>query len=150
MSLLGGEDQGGQAAGVTPVRSAAPDDDRRVALEGRKLDQLIPDSPDEIAFGQLHAPIPTFRSSPYAGSSSRILTDPTGESKESAVWSAFPRLSVLPVQSIRGIREDCSCPSRSVGDDEESNWLPAPDGRFVLIMRLYWPDDGEPLILNGT
>src|ERR1044071_970043 len=68
---------------------------------------LNPDSPDEIAFGRLHAPIPVVRSSSYAGSSSRILTDPTGESKESTVWSAFPRLSALPVQSIRGIRAQC-------------------------------------------
>src|SRR3954470_2927545 len=40
---------------------------------------VIPDSPDEMAFGQLRAPISAIRSNPYAGSSSRILTDPTGE-----------------------------------------------------------------------
>src|SRR4051794_484058 len=40
---------------------------------------LIPDSPDEMTFGQLRAPISIVRSSLYAGSSSRILTDPTGE-----------------------------------------------------------------------
>src|SRR3954447_22791991 len=72
-----------------------------------KVPPLTPDSPDEIAFGRLHAPILVVGSSSYAGSSGRILTDPTGESKESAVWSAFPRLSVLPVQSIRGIRAEC-------------------------------------------
>src|SRR3954463_13113472 len=38
-----------------------------------------PDSPDEMAFGQLRAPISVVRSNPYAGLSSRILTDPTGE-----------------------------------------------------------------------
>src|SRR3954454_22168144 len=40
---------------------------------------LTPDSPDEMAFGQLRAPISTIKSNSYAGSSSRILTDPTGE-----------------------------------------------------------------------
>src|SRR3954454_10336933 len=79
------------------------------------MEGMNPDSPDEIAFGQLHAPISTVRSSPYAGSSSRILTDPTGESKESAVWSAFPRPSVLPVQSIRGIRDNTN-PGKTVCD----------------------------------
>lgn len=27
----------------------------------------------------------------------------------------------------------------SPGRDKESNWLPAPDGRFYMVMRLYWP-----------
>ena len=27
----------------------------------------------------------------------------------------------------------------SPGKENESNWLPAPDGQFVLVMRLYWP-----------
>jgi hypothetical protein len=29
--------------------------------------------------------------------------------------------------------------STSPGKDKESNWLPAPQGPFVLQMRLYWP-----------
>ena len=37
------------------------------------------DSPDEMALSQLRAPISISRSNSYAGSSSRILTDPTGE-----------------------------------------------------------------------
>lgn len=27
------------------------------------------------------------------------------------------------------------------GADKQSNWLPAPDGEFILMMRLYWPKD---------
>jgi len=27
----------------------------------------------------------------------------------------------------------------SPGTDQESNWLPAPDGPFLLQARLYWP-----------
>jgi hypothetical protein len=35
----------------------------------------------------------------------------------------------------------------SPGADKESNWLPAPDGPFVLIERLYWPEQSA---LDGT
>jgi hypothetical protein len=35
------------------------------------------------------------------------------------------------------------------GADKESNWLPAPAGKFVLMMRLYWPDESDPSILDG-
>lgn len=38
----------------------------------------------------------------------------------------------------------------SPGKDKESNWLPAPDGKFVLMMRLYWPNETPPSILDGT
>lgn len=34
----------------------------------------------------------------------------------------------------------------SPGKDLESNWLPAPNGPFTVIMRLYWP---EPAVLDG-
>lgn len=33
------------------------------------------------------------------------------------------------------------------GKDKESNWLPAPSGNFILMLRLYWPE--EPVI-KGT
>jgi hypothetical protein len=36
------------------------------------------------------------------------------------------------------------------GADKESNWLPAPDGRFIPMLRLYWPKETAPSILNGT
>jgi len=38
----------------------------------------------------------------------------------------------------------------SPGKDKESNWLPAPIDDFVLMMRLYWPKEKDPSILNGT
>ena len=38
----------------------------------------------------------------------------------------------------------------SPGPDKESNWLPAPPGRFNLMLRLYWPKEQAPSILNGT
>jgi len=38
----------------------------------------------------------------------------------------------------------------SPGKDKESNWLPAPDGKFILMLRLYWPRETKPSILNST
>ena len=38
----------------------------------------------------------------------------------------------------------------SPGADKESNWLPAPADRFILMLRMYWPKDKSPSILNGT
>jgi hypothetical protein len=35
----------------------------------------------------------------------------------------------------------------SPGQDKESNWLPAPDGPFFMVMRIYWP---KPEVLDGT
>lgn len=37
--------------------------------------------------------------------------------------------------------------SESPGKTKEANWLPAPKGPFVTIMRLYWPKDAA---LDGT
>lgn len=34
--------------------------------------------------------------------------------------------------------------AKSPGADKESNWLPAPDGKFSLYIRAYWPD--KPII----
>jgi hypothetical protein len=34
--------------------------------------------------------------------------------------------------------------------DREANWLPAPNGPFVLILRMYWPKERPPSILDGT
>jgi len=38
----------------------------------------------------------------------------------------------------------------SPGPDKESNWLPAPDGKFQLMLRLYWPNENDPSILDGS
>ena len=38
----------------------------------------------------------------------------------------------------------------SPGPEKEANWLPAPADRFILMLRMYWPKDKSPSILNGT
>ena len=36
------------------------------------------------------------------------------------------------------------------GPAKESNWLPAPKGRFIPMLRLYWPKETPPSIIDGT
>ena len=38
----------------------------------------------------------------------------------------------------------------SPGSDKESNWLPAPSGKFILMLRMYWPNEKDPSIVNGS
>lgn len=38
----------------------------------------------------------------------------------------------------------------SPGKDKEANWLPAPGGPFILMLRLYWPTDTPPSLLDDT
>jgi len=41
--------------------------------------------------------------------------------------------------------------NESPGKDKEANWLPAPKGKFILMLRLYWPDEPPQVsILDGT
>jgi hypothetical protein len=40
--------------------------------------------------------------------------------------------------------------AESPGKDKEANWLPAPKGKFVLVMRIYSPQKTPPSILDGT
>jgi hypothetical protein len=40
--------------------------------------------------------------------------------------------------------------NESPGKDKEANWLPAPADEFVLMMRLYWPKEKPPSILDGS
>jgi hypothetical protein len=36
------------------------------------------------------------------------------------------------------------------GADKEANWLPAPKGDFIAMLRMYWPKENDPSILNGS
>jgi hypothetical protein len=40
--------------------------------------------------------------------------------------------------------------NESPGKDKESNWLPAPKDKFILMMRLYWPKEEAPSIIDGS
>ena len=45
---------------------------------------------------------------------------------------------------------DLNIQNQSPGKDKESNWLPAPAGKFILMLWLYWPKEKDPSIINGT
>ena len=40
--------------------------------------------------------------------------------------------------------------NESPGKAKEANWLPAPTGKFVLMLRLYMPSPKPPSILDGS
>jgi len=40
--------------------------------------------------------------------------------------------------------------SDSPGRAKEANWLPAPKAKFIPMLRLYWPKETPPSILDGT
>jgi hypothetical protein len=40
--------------------------------------------------------------------------------------------------------------NESPGKEREANWLPAPKGDFIAMMRMYGPKETNPSILNGT
>jgi hypothetical protein len=40
--------------------------------------------------------------------------------------------------------------NESPGKDKEANWLPAPKGDFLPMIRMYWPKDTSPSIINGS
>lgn len=40
--------------------------------------------------------------------------------------------------------------NESPGADKEANWLPAPEGAFLPMIRMYWPKETAPSILDGS
>ena len=40
--------------------------------------------------------------------------------------------------------------NQSPGKDLEANWLPAPKGDFIAMMRMYWPKEKAPSIVDGS
>jgi hypothetical protein len=40
--------------------------------------------------------------------------------------------------------------NESPGKAKEQNWLPAPKDKFILMMRLYWPKETPPSLLDDT
>lgn len=70
-----------------------------------------------------------------------------------AVPNALNRYSISPRQDLKANPDgsvDLYLQKDSPGADKESNWLPAPAGKFILMLRLYWPNPENPSILDGT
>jgi hypothetical protein len=63
------------------------------------------------------------------------------------------RYSISPRQPLKTNADgsvDLYIQHESPGKDKESNWLPAPPDKFILMMRLYWPKEAPPSIIDGT
>ncbi|MFO1086138.1 MAG: DUF1254 domain-containing protein [Reyranellaceae bacterium] len=69
------------------------------------------------------------------------------------VANPINRYSISPRQALKTNPDgstDIYVQKDSPGADKEPNWLPAPAGKFILMLRMYWPDESNPSILNGT
>jgi hypothetical protein len=69
------------------------------------------------------------------------------------VANPINRYSISPRQNLKSNPDgsvDIYVQKESPGADKESNWLPAPPGKFILMLRMYWPNESDPSILNGT
>jgi hypothetical protein len=69
------------------------------------------------------------------------------------VANPINRYSISPRQNLKANPDgsvDIYIQKDSPGADKESNWLPAPDGKFYLMLRMYWPNESDPSILNGS
>jgi hypothetical protein len=63
------------------------------------------------------------------------------------------RYSISPRQDLKTNDDgsvDIYIQHDSPGADKESNWLPTPEGKFILMLRLYWPRETAPSILDGS
>ena len=104
---------------------------------------------------------------PYSGANKYVMHFPKGQTPPAnGFWSltmyngdyffvANPlnKYTVSPRNNLRTNADgslDIYIQQTSPGPDKESNWLPAPAGKFILMMRLYWPKETNPSILNGT
>jgi len=69
------------------------------------------------------------------------------------VANPINRYSISPRQNLKSNSDgsvELYIQKDSPGADKESNWLPAPAGKFILMLRMYWPDENAPSILDGT
>jgi hypothetical protein len=58
--------------------------------------------------------------------------------------------SWMPLKNNADGSLDLYVQSESPGKDKASNWLPADAGAFNLTLRMYWPADKAPSILDGS
>ncbi len=104
---------------------------------------------------------------PYRGATGYVLHFPAGQTPPvKAFWSltmydpsffffANPlnRYTLSPRNDLKYNKDgslDLYLSSQSPGADKQSNWLPAPSEKFLLVLRLYWPDKSPPTILDGS
>lgn len=104
---------------------------------------------------------------PYTGANKYVVHFPKGQTPPAdGFWSItmyngeyffvdnpLNRYTVSPRNDLKYNADgslDVYIQNQSPGKDKEANWLPAPKGKFVLMMRLYWPKETPPSIIDGT
>lgn len=103
----------------------------------------------------------------YSGANKYVMRFPKGQlPPASGFWSLtmydsgyffvnnpLNRYSISARQNLKSNPDgstDLYIQKDSPGKDKEANWLPAPPGDFILMMRLYWPAEKNPSIINGS
>jgi hypothetical protein len=104
---------------------------------------------------------------PYSGENKYVVHFPKGQTPPTnAFWSItmydaeyffadnpLNKYTVSPRNDLKYNADgslDLYVQNQSPGSDKEANWLPAPKGKFILMMRMYWPKEKAPSILDGT
>jgi hypothetical protein len=86
-------------------------------------------------------PVNAFWSVTLYGSDSFFVANPI---------SRFAISSWMPLRRGRDGSVDIYVQQESPGENGESNWLPAGRGEFNLTLRMYWPKNDPPSILDGS
>lgn len=103
----------------------------------------------------------------YNGANKYVMRFPKGQlPPASGFWSLtmydagyffvnnpLNRYSISARQNLKSNPDgstDLYIQKESPGKDKEANWLPSPPGDFILMMRLYWPAEKNPSIINGS
>ena len=58
--------------------------------------------------------------------------------------------SWMPLKKAKDGSLEIYVPAESPGKGKESNWLPADPKTFNMTLRMYWPSDQPPSILDGS
>jgi hypothetical protein len=69
------------------------------------------------------------------------------------VENPLNRYSISPRQDLKRNPDgsvDLYIQHANPGAEKQSNWLPAPKDKFILMLRLYWPEESPPSIIEGT
>lgn len=69
------------------------------------------------------------------------------------VANPLNRYTVSPRDKLQYNKDgslDLYVQNESPGKEKEGNWLPAPKGEFVLMLRMYWPQETPPSIIDGS
>lgn len=105
--------------------------------------------------------------SPYSGANKYVIHFPKGQmppvegfwsltmynDKYFFVENPLNRYTLSPRDRLKKNPDgsvDLYIQHENPGPEKESNWLPAPEDGFNLMLRLYWPKETPPSILDGS